>query len=75
MTEGSERRRLWKEAMSRLALRPDARISCPTCGAEFLEVHDSPLANGRGGIERHVFCRKCGARGAALMPDGPTSLH
>jgi predicted RNA-binding Zn-ribbon protein involved in translation (DUF1610 family) len=63
----------WTHATVRLAADKNVKIPCPNCGAKSLDVHDSLLEGGRG-IGRHIFCRQCGSREAALMPSGTTPM-
>ena len=56
---GAELRRKWIAAASVLALDPTARVKCPNCEEDFLEVRDVPYDNEPGMFSRYLECSKC----------------
>jgi uncharacterized C2H2 Zn-finger protein len=51
----------WIEAGKAIAADPQAKIICPRCADEFLEVEDFSNPSAPDEIERVMKCPKCGA--------------
>lgn len=60
-TAMDETRRKWVAAAALLAENPMAKVPCPTCGHEFLEVSDVPYEQDPTMFSRYLSCRTCGS--------------
>ncbi len=61
MKEESKR---WINAAIILGKNPNAKVSCPRCGQNYLKVEDVQIANT---LERHLMCLSCNATNSILI--------
>jgi len=52
----------WVAAGTVLARDPRAAVLCPVCQEAHLTVLDSPLYGSPPRIDRHLWCKRCGAK-------------
>lgn len=52
----------WVEAGKILSSDPAAKVMCPTCRGEFVQVEDHPHGKDAGLVDRYMTCDACGAR-------------
>ncbi|MCQ1528818.1 hypothetical protein [Lutispora saccharofermentans] len=58
----SSKTQKWIEAGKLIAENPDAKILCPECEQNNLEVKDIRNDNNVSELERIMYCSNCGAR-------------
>jgi hypothetical protein len=49
----------WVAAGAVLAKNPEARVACPNCGWEYLEVSDIAYQRDPSMFARYLRCRRC----------------
>jgi len=71
-----KKREAWIAAAERLVRVSRERVACPECGAAELEVHDKEYGIGpRRGLERYLFCPRCGCFGSVNLKRAEPSRH
>ena len=65
---GNEITNRWIEAGKVIATNPDAKVLCPACQKEFLQVIDVRDEKNIFVLERHMICKECGAYNSLLKP-------
>lgn len=64
----SGKRAAWIVAAERLVRLSKERVACPECGAAELEVRDKEYGiSPRRGLERYLFCHRCGCFSAVNL--------
>ena len=59
--EASRAKELWSAAGMTLANDPSARVACPECGTEFLQVEDATYPKVSRRADRYITCPSCRA--------------